>query len=105
MQQQPSWIGVILVFAYFGFMIFWLPFASRRLEPKLRDAIGRRLGIRIVRGTGVKGGLNWQVEGKKQANKGCQLVMWEGIAVLILFIAPIFLALSVLGVLLFALSG
>src|SRR5690349_16228973 len=105
MQQQPSWIGVILVFVYFGFMIFWIPFASRRLEPKVREYIGRKLGITLVRGTGMGRGLNWRVEGKKQSNRGCQITMWEGITVLGIFVVPIFLALGILGAILFISSG
>jgi hypothetical protein len=105
MQQAPSWIGVILVFVYFGFIIFWLPFATRRVEPNIRERIGRRLGIKLVRGTGVNKGLNWQIEGKKQANRGCQIAMWEGITVIGIFMLPIFLGLSLLGVILFVSSG
>ncbi len=105
MQQQPSWIGVILVFAYFGFMIWWLPFANRRLEPAIRERIGKRMGIRIVRGDGFRKGLNWQVSGKEQTGRGCQLMLWEGFTVVALYILPIFLALALLGGALVLLSG
>lgn len=105
MQQAPSWIGIILVFAYFGFIIFWLPFANRRVEPSIRERVGRRLGIKIVRGPGVGKGLNWRVEGQKQANRGCQIAIWEGVTVIGIFVMPVFLALAILGVVLFVSSG
>jgi hypothetical protein len=105
MQQAPSWIGVILVFAYFGFIIFWLPFANRRVEPTFRERIGRRMGVTIVRGTGIGKGLNWRIEGKKQTNRGCQIAMWEGMAVIGIFLMPVLLGLSLLGVILFVSSG
>jgi hypothetical protein len=105
MQQAPSWIGVILVFAYFGFIIFWLPYANRRVEPSVRERIGRRLGLKLVRGTGINKGLNWQIEGKKQANRGCQIAMWEGMAVIGIFVIPVILALGILGAVLYVSSG
>jgi len=105
MQQAPSLIGVILVFAYFGFIIFWLPFATRRVEPSLRERIGRRLGVNIVRGSGVRNGLNWQVEGQKDAGRGCQITLWESLTVLAIYILPVILALALLGVVLFVSSG
>lgn len=97
-------LSYVFVAAYLLFAVFWVRRFSQRVEPAMRERIGRMLGRRINRrGTGRSSGWYWAGEGPRRS--GCLLLFWEFVVNFGCAAGPLFGALLIMGLLMFALYG
>ncbi len=94
-------IPLILVVLYLIFAVVWVMQFRQRMEPALRQRIGRMLGVTIVwQQQGRNQG--WVIRGTSGRGKGCILLFWEVVVNWGLGVLPLFVALLVMGLLMFA---
>lgn len=94
-------IPILFVILFLSFVIGWILLFNRRVEPWLRERIGRKLGVRINRRIRFRSS-GWEAVGATRPSTGCLVTFWEVVIEFGLGVGPIFLALLVMGLALFA---
>jgi hypothetical protein len=100
--KAENLIAFVFVALYLAFAVVWVMQFQRRIEPALRARIGQMLGFRII--DAFKGrGKSWQAAGDAPRNMGCLLLFWELVVKFGVGVLPLFAALLVMGLVMFAL--
>jgi hypothetical protein len=95
--------ALLLTILFLAFVLVWVPQYHKRLEPWMRDRIGRMLGFRIRNNVSFYN-RGWTPAPDAPRGSGCVVLFWEFGVVLGCAAAPIFLALTLLVLILMATS-
>lgn len=102
--MQFDLIPIIAVVLYLAFVIVWMMQFNKRIEPWMRDRIGKRLGVKIVRRQSGRN-VSWAAVGDAPRGKGCLIFFWEFVVTFVIGAGTVFFALLVMGLIMFAIYG
>jgi len=97
-------IPLIIVIAYLAFVVIWITQFNKRIEPWLRERIGNMLHVKIVRRQHFRT-ISWEAAGDAPRGVGCLISFWEFVVTFVVGAGTVFLALLVMGLVMFAIYG
>ncbi len=97
-------LGLLLVVAFFVFVITWVLFVTRRLRPWMRQKLSERLGVRISERIRFRN-VSWEIQGRHTRQQGCLVSIVQAFTEFGCLVLPIFGALAAMVLLMMLLSG
>jgi hypothetical protein len=93
-------LGTVIVLGGFGVIILWVTNYFTRIEPMVLRKLSERLGLKIVR---VE--RRWQINNQHSWQQGCLVDLLDILAIACLFVAPMWMMLGLVLVVLGLLGG
>ena len=102
--MQLDLIPIVAVAVYLAFVVIWITQFNKRIEPWLRERIGKRLHVKIVRRQHFRT-VSWEAAGGASRETGCLISFWEFVVTFVVGAGMVFFALLVMGLIMFAIYG